>query len=276
MGMAMSHTGVMFPLFGTLIGWLGVALSGTDAGSNALFGSFQTITAQQLGLSPILMGAANSAGGVMGKMIAAQSLVIGCAATGQQGPGRIALPRGAQTQPRAGAAGGTHRAAVCVCVPRRDSQRTSLLVASLKHARGARDAMGEPLPTVAAQSATFRAVTVGSGFSEHVTTSSTQTPPRHCFQAPIWWWRDAAPRPVKKSETLFGIRCSNDHGIRDRKARCFMKSLYSLAIMALLAAPAGFGQRGTDRAAARFLDQATWGPTPASIAQLKKWGSPTG
>ena len=85
MGMAMSHTGAMFPLFGTLIGWLGVALSGTDAGSNALFGSFQVITANKLGLSPILMGAANSAGGVMGKMIAAQSLVIGCAVTGQEG-----------------------------------------------------------------------------------------------------------------------------------------------------------------------------------------------
>jgi lactate permease len=85
MGMAMAHTGALFPLFGTLIGWLGVALSGTDAGSNALFGSFQMITAEQLHLSPILMGAANSAGGVMGKMIAAQSLVIGCAATGQEG-----------------------------------------------------------------------------------------------------------------------------------------------------------------------------------------------
>ena len=85
MGMAMAHTGVMFPFFGTLIGWLGVALSGTDAGSNALFGSFQVITANKLGLSPILMGAANSAGGVMGKMIAAQSLVIGCAVTGQEG-----------------------------------------------------------------------------------------------------------------------------------------------------------------------------------------------
>ena len=85
LGMAMSHTGKMFPLFGTLIGWLGVALSGTDAGSNALFGSFQVITANKLGLSPILMGAANSAGGVMGKMIAAQSLVIGCAVTGQEG-----------------------------------------------------------------------------------------------------------------------------------------------------------------------------------------------
>jgi lactate permease len=85
MGMAMAHTGAMFPFFGTVIGWLGVALSGTDAGSNALFGSLQVITANKLGLSPILMGAANSAGGVMGKMIAAQSLVIGCAVTGQAG-----------------------------------------------------------------------------------------------------------------------------------------------------------------------------------------------
>jgi len=85
MGMAMARTGGLFPFFGTLIGWLGVALSGTDAGSNALFGSFQVITANKLGLSPILMGAANSAGGVMGKMIAAQSLVIGCAVTGQEG-----------------------------------------------------------------------------------------------------------------------------------------------------------------------------------------------
>jgi lactate permease len=85
LGMALAHTGVMFPLFGTLIGWIGVALSGTDAGSNALFGSLQVITANKLGLSPILMGAANSAGGVMGKMIAAQSLVIACAATGQEG-----------------------------------------------------------------------------------------------------------------------------------------------------------------------------------------------
>jgi lactate permease len=85
MGMAMAHTGVLFPFFGTAIGWLGVALSGTDAGSNALFGSLQVIAANKLGLSPVLMGAANSAGGVMGKMIAAQSLVIGCAVTGQEG-----------------------------------------------------------------------------------------------------------------------------------------------------------------------------------------------
>jgi lactate permease len=85
MGMALAHTGVLFPFFGTMIGWLGVALSGTDAGSNALFGSLQVITANKLGLSPILMGAANSAGGVMGKMVAAQSLVIACAVTGRDG-----------------------------------------------------------------------------------------------------------------------------------------------------------------------------------------------
>jgi lactate permease len=85
LGLAFAGTGAMFPLFGTLIGWMGVALSGTDAGSNALFGSFQMITANKLGLSPILMGAANSAGGVMGKMIAAQSLVIACAVTRQEG-----------------------------------------------------------------------------------------------------------------------------------------------------------------------------------------------
>ena len=85
MAMAMAHTGALFPFFGTVMGWLGVSLSGTDAGSNALFGSLQVITANQLGLSPILMGAANSAGGVMGKMIAAQSLVIGCAVTNQEG-----------------------------------------------------------------------------------------------------------------------------------------------------------------------------------------------
>ena len=85
MGMALSHTGAAFPFFGTMIGWLGVALSGTDAGSNALFGSLQVITANKLGLSSILMGAANSAGGVMGKMAAAQSLVIACAVTNQPG-----------------------------------------------------------------------------------------------------------------------------------------------------------------------------------------------
>ena len=75
----------LFPFFGTLLGWLGVALTGTDAGSNALFGNLQKVTAIQLGLSPILMGAANSTGGVMGKMIDAQSIVVASTATNQQG-----------------------------------------------------------------------------------------------------------------------------------------------------------------------------------------------
>ncbi len=85
MGLAMANTGSWFPFFGTLIGWLGVALTGTDAGSNALFGSLQVITANKLNLSPILMASANSAGGVMGKMIDAQSIIVGCAATGIEG-----------------------------------------------------------------------------------------------------------------------------------------------------------------------------------------------
>jgi lactate permease len=85
MGLAMANTGWLFPFFGTLIGWLGVALTGTDAGSNALFGSLQVITANKLGLSPVLMASANSAGGVMGKMIDAQSIIVACAATGLEG-----------------------------------------------------------------------------------------------------------------------------------------------------------------------------------------------
>src|SRR5712692_10802985 len=85
LGLAMTNTGSLFPFFGTLLGWLGVALTGTDAGSNALFGSLQVITANKLGLSPVLMAAANSAGGVMGKMIDAQSIIVACAATGQEG-----------------------------------------------------------------------------------------------------------------------------------------------------------------------------------------------
>jgi lactate permease len=85
MGLAMTNTGWLFPFFGTMLGWLGVALTGTDAGSNALFGSLQVITANSLGLSPVLMAAANSAGGVMGKMIDAQSIIVGCVAVGQEG-----------------------------------------------------------------------------------------------------------------------------------------------------------------------------------------------
>ncbi len=81
LGLAFAQTGWLFPLFGTLLGWLGVALTGSDTASNVLFGSLQKITAQQLGLSPVLMAAANSSGGVMGKMIDAQSIVVASTAT---------------------------------------------------------------------------------------------------------------------------------------------------------------------------------------------------
>ncbi len=81
MGLAFARTGHLYPFFGTLLGWLGVALTGSDTSSNVLFGSLQKISAQQIGISPILMGAANSAGGVMGKMIDAQSIVVASTAT---------------------------------------------------------------------------------------------------------------------------------------------------------------------------------------------------
>jgi lactate permease len=85
LGLAFTRTGWMFPFFGTFIGWLGVALTGSDTSSNALFGSLQRITAEQLHFSPVLMCAANSAGGVMGKMVDAQSICIATAATNQVG-----------------------------------------------------------------------------------------------------------------------------------------------------------------------------------------------
>lgn len=81
LGLAFATTGVLYPFFGTLLGWLGVALTGSDTASNVLFGNLQKITAEQLGLSPILMSAANSSGGVMGKMIDAQSIVVASTAT---------------------------------------------------------------------------------------------------------------------------------------------------------------------------------------------------
>ncbi len=90
LGLAFTRTGWLFPFFGTFLGWLGVALTGSDTSSNALFGGLQRITAQQLGLDPILMASANSAGGVMGKMVDAQSIVVATAATNQVGnEGRI-------------------------------------------------------------------------------------------------------------------------------------------------------------------------------------------
>src|SRR5438552_14405424 len=82
LGLAFAHAGFLYPFFGTLLGWLGVALTGSDTASNVLFGGMQKVAADQLGLSPNLMGAANSSGGVMGKMIDAQSIVVASTATG--------------------------------------------------------------------------------------------------------------------------------------------------------------------------------------------------
>lgn len=81
LGLAFANTGVFYPFFGTLMGWLGVALTGSDTASNVLFGGMQKVAADQLGLSSNLMGAANSSGGVMGKMIDAQSIVVASTAT---------------------------------------------------------------------------------------------------------------------------------------------------------------------------------------------------
>jgi lactate permease len=90
LGLAFAQTGMFYPLFGTLLGWLGVALTGSDTASNVLFGGLQKITAEQVGLSPTLMASANSSGGVMGKMIDAQSIVVASTATGwQNGEGPI-------------------------------------------------------------------------------------------------------------------------------------------------------------------------------------------
>jgi lactate permease len=85
LGLAFAQTGVLYPFFGTLLGWLGVALTGSDTSSNVLFGSLQRITAEQLGLDPVLMAAANSSGGVMGKMIDAQSIVVASTVTRSEG-----------------------------------------------------------------------------------------------------------------------------------------------------------------------------------------------
>ncbi|HTV00700.1 MAG TPA: L-lactate permease, partial [Luteitalea sp.] len=81
LGLAFAATGALYPFFGTMLGWLGVALTGSDTSSNVLFGSLQRITAEQLGLNPVLMAASNSSGGVMGKMIDAQSIVVASTAT---------------------------------------------------------------------------------------------------------------------------------------------------------------------------------------------------
>ena len=81
LGLAFANAGILYPFFGTLLGWLGVAITGSDTSSNVLFGSLQRVTAEHLGIDPVVMAAANSAGGVMGKMIDAQSIVIASTST---------------------------------------------------------------------------------------------------------------------------------------------------------------------------------------------------
>jgi lactate permease len=85
LGLALAKTGPLYPFFGAMLGWLGVALTGSDTASNVLFGSLQKITAEQIGISPVLMAAANSSGGVMGKMVDAQSIVVASTATNWYG-----------------------------------------------------------------------------------------------------------------------------------------------------------------------------------------------
>jgi lactate permease len=82
LGLAFSATGVMFPFFSALLGWLGVFLTGSDTAANALFGGLQVITAGRLNMDPVLLAASNSAGGVMGKMISLQTIAVAAAATG--------------------------------------------------------------------------------------------------------------------------------------------------------------------------------------------------
>jgi len=93
LGLAFAGTGKLFPFFGALLGWLGVFLTGSDASSNALFGNLQTVTANRLGLSPVLMASANSGGGVMGKMISVQTIAVASAATGMKASDEAKLLR---------------------------------------------------------------------------------------------------------------------------------------------------------------------------------------
>jgi lactate permease len=85
MGLAFAATGFLFPFFASFIGWLGVALTGSDTSSNALFANLQKVTSQQIGVNPVLAVGANSSGGVLGKMISPQNLAVGTSSTGLQG-----------------------------------------------------------------------------------------------------------------------------------------------------------------------------------------------
>jgi lactate permease len=93
LGLAFATTGVFFPFFSVLLGWIGVFLTGSDTASNALFGNLQVVTANRLGFSPVLMAAANSAGGVIGKMISLQTIAVAAASTGLTAAQQVRLFR---------------------------------------------------------------------------------------------------------------------------------------------------------------------------------------
>ena len=122
LGLAFTRTGWLYPFFAPLLGWLGVALTGSDTSSNALFGSLQRITAEQLGLNPVLIVASNSTGGVMGKMIDAQSIVVAAVATGQNGRRRKDPAVRVLAQHRAGLPGGLAHAGAGVLAAVDDSR----------------------------------------------------------------------------------------------------------------------------------------------------------
>jgi lactate permease len=84
LGLAFAATGAAFPFFSAMLGWLGVFLTGSDTSSNALFGNLQVVTANTVGLNPVLTASANAAGGVLGKMISLQSIAVAVAATGMK------------------------------------------------------------------------------------------------------------------------------------------------------------------------------------------------
>ena len=117
LGLAFTRTGWLYPFFAAMLGWLGVALTGSDTSSNVLFGSLQKITAQQLGLNPMLIVTANSTGGVMGKMIDAQSIVVADGRHAPGGPGRRPAPVRLLAQPRAGRHHGPHHPAQAYLLP---------------------------------------------------------------------------------------------------------------------------------------------------------------
>lgn len=118
LGLALAKTGGLYPFFGTLLGWLGVALTGSDTASNVLFGSLQKITAEQTGISPVLMAAANSSGGVMGKMVDAQSIVVASTATNWYGH------EGASCATCSSTASPSRRWSECSCICRPTCRRS--------------------------------------------------------------------------------------------------------------------------------------------------------